>query len=58
MLILINLPFSGNRLAIALEAIPEESVIPHLSYNVSPSISCFPRDDTLVCIVAAFLKGD
>ena len=29
----------GNRLSVALEAVPEESTIPYLSYNVSLTIS-------------------
>lgn len=33
--------FSGNRLAVALESVPEESSIPNLSYTVR-SISSYP----------------
>jgi hypothetical protein len=36
---------SGNRLAVALEAVPEESSIPTLSYNVNTKPVRKPRSD-------------
>jgi hypothetical protein len=57
MLHLLTVTISGTRVAIALEAVPEESTIPYLSYTVSRSYILPPTFSSIPATVLAVLKN-